>query len=319
MIVLFKNTIKLVSLFLLLLLSFIYTDKVFNEARSNDPLMKEVISYKRVHDVKPVEPKIKDDEMILGMSGLIINEEKSYLSEFYQRKAQTGKTDTQAAIQPETEQEAVKKDAPEHIAPPEETVKLTAEENRDLPEVKILGEAFKTYIIAQVGDRLVIVDKHAAHERIIFNKLKQSEMSSQYLFTPVTVTLNKTEYSALLENIELLSKAGYAVEDFGIGTVIVRECPCEISLSDIPSQITEIASYLVEKNADIETEKIDWIYHSAACRAAVKAGSSMHPYEQQKFVEMLLSDESVRYCPHGRPVLIEMTRNELEKQFGRIQ
>ena len=74
----FKNTIKLVSLFLLLLLSFIYTDKVFNEARSNDPLMKEVISYKRVHDVKPVEPKIKDDEMILGMSGLIINKEKSY-------------------------------------------------------------------------------------------------------------------------------------------------------------------------------------------------------------------------------------------------
>lgn len=76
----FKNTIKLVSLFLLLLLSFIYTDKVFNEARSNDPLMKEVISYKRAHDVKPVEPKIKDDEMILGMSGLIINEEKSYKS-----------------------------------------------------------------------------------------------------------------------------------------------------------------------------------------------------------------------------------------------
>ncbi len=74
----FKNVIKLASLFLLLLLSFIYTDKVFNEARGNDPLMKEVISYKRAHDVKPVEPKIKDDEMILGMSGLIINEEKSY-------------------------------------------------------------------------------------------------------------------------------------------------------------------------------------------------------------------------------------------------
>ena len=74
----FKKAIKLASLFLLLLLSFIYTDKVFNEARGNDPLMKEVISYKRAHDVKPVEPKIKDDEMILGMSGLIINEEKSY-------------------------------------------------------------------------------------------------------------------------------------------------------------------------------------------------------------------------------------------------
>lgn len=187
------------------------------------------------------------------------------------------------------------------------------------PEVRVIGEAFKTYIFAQIDNKLVIVDKHAAHERMIFNKLKKNEIPSQYLFAPVTVSLSKAEYSAVLENLDLLRKAGYTVEDFGLGSVVVRECPCEIKSGDIPSQITEIAGYLVEDKNDIETEKIEWIYHSAACRAAIKAGDYTTPYEQQKFVEMLLEDESIRYCPHGRPVLIEMTKSELEKQFGRIQ
>lgn len=187
------------------------------------------------------------------------------------------------------------------------------------PEVRVIGEAFKTYIFAQIDNKLVIVDKHAAHERMIFNKLKKNEIPSQYLFAPVTVSLSKAEYSAVLENLDLLRKAGYTVEDFGLGSVVVRECPCEIKNGDIPSQITEIAGYLVEDKNDIETEKIEWIYHSAACRAAIKAGDYTTPYEQQKFVEMLLEDESIRYCPHGRPVLIEMTKSELEKQFGRIQ
>ena len=187
------------------------------------------------------------------------------------------------------------------------------------PEVKVIGEAFKTYIFAQSDNKLVIVDKHAAHERMIFNKLKKNEISSQYLFAPVTVSLSKSEYNAVLENLDLLQKAGYTVEDFGLGSVVVRECPCEIKSGDIPSQIAEIAGYLVENKNDIETEKIEWIYHSAACRAAIKAGDYTTTYEQQKFVEMLLEDESIRYCPHGRPVLIEMTKAELEKQFGRIQ
>ena len=187
------------------------------------------------------------------------------------------------------------------------------------PEVRVIGEAFKTYIFAQIDNKLVIVDKHAAHERMIFNKLKKNEISSQYLFAPVTVSLSKPEYNAVLENLDLLQKAGYTVEDFGLGSVVVRECPCEIKSGDIPSQIVEIAGYLVDNKNDIETEKIEWIYHSAACRAAIKAGDYTTAYEQQKFVEMLLEDESIRYCPHGRPVLIEMTKAELEKQFGRIQ
>lgn len=193
------------------------------------------------------------------------------------------------------------------------------DEDKVKPEVKVIGEAFKTYIFAQVDNKLIIVDKHAAHERMIFNKLKKNEISSQFLFTPVTVSLSKNEYTAVLENLDLLRKAGYTVEDFGIGTVVVRECPCEIKSSDIPDQIIEIAGYLTENKNNIETEKIDWIYHSAACRSAIKAGDYTSEYEQQKFVEMLLEDDSIRYCPHGRPVLIEMSKSELEKQFGRIQ
>lgn len=267
------------------------SDRIEKESSRQSVFSKSVL-----HDSaeKPHIPEKSDDK-------------KSYLDEFYnKKKVEIEKTENSDVITANPEGD--------NSSPVEFR---TEEKKKD--EIKIIGEAFKTYIIAQVGEKLVIVDKHAAHERIIFNRLKQNEMSSQYLFTPVTVTLGKNEYSAVLENLELLSKAGYSVEDFGVGSVIVRECPCEISLDDIPLQIAEIAGYLCDNKTDIETEKIDWIYHSAACRAAVKAGSSMQPYEQQKFVEMLLSDENVRYCPHGRPVLIEMTRNELEKQFGRIQ
>ncbi len=231
---------------------------------------------------------------------------KSYLAEFYRKKAD------EEAAKPDLQ------DKSEDIAE-SGSVQFSDSDTPEKPDIKIIGEAFKTYIIAQVGEKLVIVDKHAAHERIIFNRLREKQISSQYLFTPVTVTLAKEEYSAVLDNLDVLSKAGYSVEDFGVGSVIVRECPDGIAADDIALQINEIASYLVENNTDIETEKIDWIYHSAACRAAVKAGSKMEIYEQQKFVEALLADESVKYCPHGRPVLIEMTRNELEKQFGRIQ
>lgn len=242
--------------------------------------------------------------------------DRSYLEEYYRSKE---KRETYREWEKEKTVEKSDDDKPENtglrqgMPLPEPTV------IQEIPPITLLGEAFKTYIIAQVGEKLVIIDKHAAHERIIFNKLKKQQLSSQYLFTPVTVTLSKDEYSVILENLELLSKAGYLVDDFGTGSVIVRECPCGISADDIALQITQIASYLTDKNTDIETDKIDWIYHSAACRAAVKAGSSMHPYEQEEFVKTVLSDDSVRYCPHGRPVLIELTRNELEKQFGRIQ
>ncbi len=185
---------------------------------------------------------------------------------------------------------------------------------------RVIGEAFKTYILVEQGDKMLVIDKHAAHERMIFDSLKkeQNGIESQMLLSPVTVTLSKEEYNALLDNTDILSQAGYCVEDFGQGMVIVTECPTYIESGDIEPVVIELAGYLADNKKDMIPEKLDWIYHSTACRAAVKAGDKTTAYEQQKFVEQLLSMPDIRYCPHGRPVMIEMSRKELEKNFGRI-
>ena len=184
----------------------------------------------------------------------------------------------------------------------------------------MIGEAFRTYIICEYRGKMIIIDKHAAHERIIYEKLKREngERTPQLLLLPVTVTLSKEEYSAMLENLELVNNAGFDVEDFGNGCVIVRECPMELSADDVDEVISEIAGRFVEKKQDVAFEKMDWIFHSVACRSAIKAGNFTSRLEMERFAKQLLSMPDIRYCPHGRPVLIEMTQRELEKNFGRI-
>ncbi len=207
----------------------------------------------------------------------------------------------------------------------EEVIPEKAETLEDEPAVqlkpfKVIGEAFKTYILVEQDDKMLVIDKHAAHERMIFDSLKkeQNDVAGQLLLTPVTVTLSKEEYNAVLQNSEVLSKAGYEVEDFGQGMVIVTQCPTFIQSGDIEDIIIELAGYLVDNKRELIPEKLDWIYHSTACRAAIKAGDKTSGYELQLFVEKLLSMPDIRYCPHGRPVIIEMSKKELEKSFGRI-
>lgn len=184
----------------------------------------------------------------------------------------------------------------------------------------LVGEAFKTYIICEYKGKLVIIDKHAAHERIIYEKLKSEngDRTPQLLLMPVTVTLSKEEYAAVLDNTEIINKAGFDVEDFGNGCVIVRECPMEINADDVEEIICEIAGRFVEKKQDVSFEKLDWLFHSVACRSAIKAGNFTSRLEMERFAKQLLSMPDIRYCPHGRPVLVEMTQRELEKSFGRI-
>ena len=186
---------------------------------------------------------------------------------------------------------------------------------------RLIGEAFMTYIICEYKNKLVIIDKHAAHERIIYERLKKSEgeRTGQLLLSPVTVNLPKDEYAAVLDNLEIINSSGFDVEDFGGGSVLVRECPMELSFDDVPDIIAEIAGRFVEKRQDVMFEKLDWIFHSVACRSAIKAGNVTSRLEMEKFAKQLLSMPEIRYCPHGRPVLIEMTQRELEKNFGRIQ
>lgn len=207
----------------------------------------------------------------------------------------------------------------EDSKPKEEPVVPYAEQT-EVPEFRIIGEAFKTYIIFETEGKITLVDKHAAHERILYEELlaEREAVKSQLLLTPVTVTLSKEEYSALLNNVDLLKKAGYDIEDFGTGTVAVREVPVMLIHYDIPSIIEEMAGQLLSSQEPLP-KKLKWIYANTACRAAIKAGDNTPPEEQRKLVEFLLSHRDIRYCPHGRPICIEMTRTELEKGFGRIQ
>jgi len=188
----------------------------------------------------------------------------------------------------------------------------------DIPDFRVIGEAFKTYIIVEIENALYLIDKHAAHERMNYEKLKSStEIASQVLLSPVAVRLSKEEYNAVCSNTELYKKCGFLVEDFGDSSVIVRECPSMLSGEDIEELIIETAGKLLEGKTDITPEQMDWIFHSTSCRAAVKAGDYTSPYERELFVKKLLSMPDIRYCPHGRPVMIKMSKYEIEKLFGR--
>lgn len=195
------------------------------------------------------------------------------------------------------------------------------EQPKKAPAFRLIGEAFKAFIFVECDGKLLIIDKHAAHERMLFDALKKDngKQGAQLLLSPVTVTLSKDEYAVLCENMEVLNEAGFDAEDFGEGAVRVRACPLNLEKEDITVLVTEIAGYLLKNRREVLSEKLDWIYHSLACRAAIKAGNDTKDYELYEFTKKLLSDDSVRYCPHGRPVLIELTRSELDKQFGRIQ
>lgn len=187
------------------------------------------------------------------------------------------------------------------------------------PEVLVLGELFKTYILAQMGESLFIIDKHAAHERILYNQLKsQARVDEQILLSPLAVTVSREEHSALLESVEELKTAGITLEDFGGQSVLIRTFPMILSGADIENTIREIAAGFVGGNREVQSSKLDWIYHSSACRAAVKGGDTGRPAEWLDLAKKVLLDDSIRFCPHGRPVCVEMTRKELEKQFGRI-
>ena len=215
------------------------------------------------------------------------------------------------------------KPEPVEIKPSIETEPVQPIVEEVQPEVepyRVIGEAFKTYILVEQGKKLLIIDKHAAHERMLFEKFKANRdgIETQMLLAPVTVTLSKEEYSAVLDNLDLLEKAGYYVEDFGGGMVIVNECPTAVADADLAEVIMELAGYLVTSQKELIPEKLDWIYHSTACRAAIKAGDQTSDYELNKFVESLLNNPDIRYCPHGRPVLVEMSRYEIEKNFGRV-
>ena len=202
-----------------------------------------------------------------------------------------------------------------------EKVVITDEKDNEnfIPNFKLIGEAFKTYLIVEIENELYFIDKHAAHERMNFERFKaQATVETQMLLAPVVVNLTKDEFIAISENVELIKKCGFELEEFGESQIIVRAIPSLVDGDSVKDLMLEIARKLLEHKTDILPDKIDWIYHSASCRGAVKAGDYTSRQEQEMFVKKLLSMPNIRFCPHGRPVFIKMSKYDIEKQFGRV-
>ena len=221
--------------------------------------------------------------------------------------------------EPEEISTAKSKDAPKEQDV--EKVVITDEKDNEnfIPNFKLIGEAFKTYLIVEIENELYFIDKHAAHERMNFERFKaQATVETQMLLAPVVVNLTKDEFIAISENVELIKKCGFELEEFGESQIIVRAIPSLVDGDSVKDLMLEIAQKLLEHKTDILPDKIDWIYHSASCRGAVKAGDYTSRQEQEMFVKKLLSMPNIRFCPHGRPVFIKMSKYDIEKQFGRV-
>ena len=190
---------------------------------------------------------------------------------------------------------------------------------REKKELRYIGEAFSTYIITESGDELVLIDKHAAHERILYEKLLAGygKRDGQLLLEPVSVNLSAAEKNALLAEQSLLEGAGFEVEDFGGLSVLVRSVPAELPAENTALLIEEIAARLAVGSKDTLNEKTDWLLHSIACRAAIKAGDKDPAESLLALARQILDGVVPPFCPHGRPVLIRLSQKELEKQFGR--
>ena len=219
------------------------------------------------------------------------------------------KAETPAEVIPEPVQEA--------IPMPQEPEQQTMEPVKEAPW-RMVGEVLKTYIICEDDrDNVWLIDKHAAHERLRFDALKANRqpLMAQPLLTPVTVELEAEAYAAALDNLSLLQEFGFVCEDFGGGTVLIREVPADILAADAAVTLEELAQKLTLGRADPEGAR-DELLHTMACKSAIKAGMTTDATELAALVEKVQSGE-ILYCPHGRPVKYKLSKYDIEKMFKR--
>lgn len=209
--------------------------------------------------------------------------------------------------------------APEKKAAPDAP---EAQQRIELPEpdYRIIGEALRTYIIVEQGSELLFIDKHAAHERLRFEQLKQGKqpVMAQLLLAPVSAELSREEATAVLEHRALFAELGFEVEDFGGGDVLLRQIPSELDEQDAKATLQELAEQLVRGRTLTPEALRDELLHTLACKSAIKAGWQTAPQELRALVRQVLTREDIKYCPHGRPVCITLSQHQLEKQFKRV-
>lgn len=234
-------------------------------------------------------------------------------------------------VQPERPRNVLTADAPVQDVPKESPRALSAlpadsvEQTTFDPEpaskpLRLVGEIFKTYIITERDGEMCLIDKHAAHERILFESLSRNygNVPAQMLLVPVQVNMSAQEKLAILQNQEMLQNAGIEAEDYGGPTVVVRAVPADVPVDDVSDMILELANHLQNGAHDALREKTEWVLHSIACRAAIKAGDKTNAEEMLVLAQKIMDGTVPPFCPHGRPCVLKITRKELEKQFGRL-
>lgn len=216
---------------------------------------------------------------------------------------------------PEAEAEKAVQSMPERTEPKQEEAEPLVP---DLPSARVIGSCFETYILAEDADGLILIDKHAAHERMLFNQLREkADIPTQMLLAPVVVDLSGEEYAAVLDGMEQIQMLGFVMESFGQHSVAVREAPAYLDAGDIPVTVSEMAQKLMDRRTPVP-DRLDDLIHTVSCKAAIKAGSKTSIQEMQSLCDRVLSDPAVTCCPHGRPVTVRLTKYELDKMFKRV-
>ncbi|MBQ9375397.1 MAG: DNA mismatch repair protein MutL, partial [Ruminococcus sp.] len=184
----------------------------------------------------------------------------------------------------------------------------------------VIGELFKTYIVAQVGDEMLLIDKHAAHERYIFEQIKNDadQLDTQMYLEPIMVLLSYEEYDALSSNLDKIAKLGFSVEPDVAPTVAVKGVPLVLGNENPSEIITELAENFIKCRHNPQLKVFDELFHSIACKSAIKANDDSDIIELQALVNSIYENDAIRYCPHGRPVMIKLSKRDIEKQFKRI-
>lgn len=271
-----------------------------------------------VIEVKPVERTVEIREKILPDTGLLRN---TSISDFYNTSRSEKETDISISAQdfelplPEPV-EPIRMEELIPPAPPEPDTPADEPHDVMLPDYRILGEAFHSYVIVELDDALMYIDKHAAHERILYNKLKSETVPppGQILLTPISLPIARADREQLDENEQELARLGLEYTDFGDGNILVHTIPPHIDAEDTADFIREVCQRMKKNENDDRREDI---LHSIACKAAIKAGWITHPQEIDALVRQVLADPDLRYCPHGRPVALTLSRRDFEKEFFR--
>ena len=203
--------------------------------------------------------------------------------------------------------------------PPREEMEQVALEMPAEIQWRMVGELYNSYIIVEQGEEAFLIDKHAAHERILFEKLKanQEKISAQALLSPISVRLSPAAAGELLANLDMLEELGFEVEEFGENTVLLRQIPIDLSTDMAAEAVEEMAADLLNGRREKNTTVRDEILHTVACKAAIKAGWKNDEAELLVLVKEVMAREDLKYCPHGRPICITLSKKQLEKQFKR--